>query len=142
MPIDFIFPARVEPNDEGGFIISFRDIPEALTEATSEENVDRMAADALITAMDFYFEDHRAVPLPSSPQPGEISVELPLSVIAKVLLLNEIIAQKIRPADLARRMGIPRQEMTRIMDLKHTTKIDTLSAAFKALGKKLRFSLD
>jgi hypothetical protein len=43
-----------------------------------------MAADALATAMDFYFEDKRPVPPPSDPKRGETLVELSTSVAAKV----------------------------------------------------------
>jgi antitoxin HicB len=53
------------------------------------------------------------------------------------MLLNEMIAQRVRPADLARRMGIKPQEVNRIIDLNHSTKIDTVAAATAALGKEL-----
>jgi antitoxin HicB len=87
--------------------------------------------------MDFYFEDGRSVPSPSPAQEGERLVALPLSVSAKVMLLNEMISQHIRPADLARLMGIKPQEVNRIIDLNHATKIDTVAAATAALGKEL-----
>jgi antitoxin HicB len=60
----FRYPARLIP-DGSGFAVKFRDIPEALTcGATREEAID-MAGDALATAMDFYFEDERVVPMPA-----------------------------------------------------------------------------
>jgi antitoxin HicB len=62
---------------------------------------------------------------------------LPASVAAKVLLLNEMIAQKVRPATLARRLRVTPQEVTRLIDLRHTTKIDGIAGALKALGKTL-----
>jgi|GEM_PF-4652354 len=43
-----------------------------------------MAADALLTAMDFYFEDHRIVPEPSAPRRGEVLISLPASVFARL----------------------------------------------------------
>lgn len=66
----FRYPARLIP-DEGTFAVMFRDIPEALTcGATREEAID-MAGDALVTSMDFYFEDKRPVPMPSAPKRGK-----------------------------------------------------------------------
>ena len=100
-----------------------------------------MAADALLTAMDFYFEDGRAVPDPSAPAAGEELVALPLSVWAKVQLLNLRIEKNARPADIARAMGIKPQEVTRILDLHHATKIDTLAAAFAAMGAELTIAI-
>jgi len=40
-------------------------------------------------------------------------------------------------AELSRRMGARPQELTRIMDLVHATKIDTVADALVALGKQL-----
>lgn len=135
------YPATFTPAEEGGFVVTFRDIPEAITQGDDEAEALSMAADALLTVMDFYFEDRRPVPLPSEAAEGEHLIELPLSASAKVLLLNEMLAQKARPADLARLMGIKPQEVNRIVDLEHATKIDTLAAAFKALGRELELTV-
>jgi antitoxin HicB len=134
------YPARIA-RDGNGFVVSFPDIPEALTGApTREEALDR-AADALTTAMDFYFEDRRPVPAPSLPKRGQVMVDLPASVSAKVLLLNEMLRQDVRPAELARRMKVRPQEVNRITTLSHPTKIDTISQALAAMGKRLELSL-
>jgi antitoxin HicB len=131
------YPANFEVSSSGRYIVTFRDIPEAITQGDTEAEALDMAADALLTAMDFYFEDRRPVPSPSTPVEGERLIELPLSASAKVLLLNEMLAQKVRPVDLARLMDLKPQEVNRIVNLDHATKIDTLAAAFKALGREL-----
>ena len=131
------YPARFDPADEGGYTVTFRDIPEAITQGDTLEEAEAMARDALITAMDFYFEDGRAVPAPSKAAKGERLVALPLSVAAKVALLNARLESGARPADVARTMGIKPQEMTRVFDLKHPTKIDTIAAALAAMGYEL-----
>ena len=84
------YPARVVRDGEG-FVVSFPDIPEARTGAASREQAFGMAADALATPMDFYFEDRRRVPAPSAVKRGEVAIDLPPSVAAKVLLLNEML---------------------------------------------------
>lgn len=137
----FRYPAQIEPNGEGGFIASFRDIPETLTEAWTEEELQKNTLDALITAIDFYIEDRRRFPQPSEFRTGDMAVELPPSVVAKVLLLNTMIETNTRPADLARKLGVSRQEVSRLMDLRHTTKIDTVARALYALGRRLDLSL-
>jgi antitoxin HicB len=135
----FRYPARLIP-DGAGFAVKFRDIPEALTcGATRDEAID-MARDALATAMDFYFEDERVVPMPSSPKRGDVLVDLPASVSAKVLLLNTMLEQKISASELARRMHTRRQEINRVINLRHPTKIDTIAAALAALGMHLELS--
>jgi antitoxin HicB len=56
---------------------------------------------------------------------------------AKVLLLNEMLRQNVRPAELARRIGTTPQEVNRLTNIRHTSKIDRIDAALKALGKRL-----
>jgi antitoxin HicB len=131
------YPAQLEPEADGGYSVTFRDIPEAITQGDTLEEACCEAVDALITAMDFYFEDGRTVPTPSAAQPGEELVATPVSVATKVMLLNLMVEQRTRPAELARAMHIRPQEVTRLMDVRHATKIDTLAAAFAALGKRL-----
>ena len=131
------YPMTVESNGEGGFIAFFRDVPES----RSLDELKEDALSALITAIDFYIEDGREFPAPSELQTGDMAVDLPASVVAKVLLLNTMVQANIRPADLARKMHIKPQEVTRITDIKHSTKIDTLQNAFKALGKELVLEL-
>jgi antitoxin HicB len=133
----FRYPARFEPAEEGGYVVTFRDIPEAITQGDTLEEARQMAADDLLTAMDFYFEDKRKVPSPSKPVESEVLVDLPVSASAKILLLNEMIDQKVTAADLARRLNTRPQDVQRIVDLGHTTKIDTIAEALEALGKRL-----
>ncbi|WMD23284.1 type II toxin-antitoxin system HicB family antitoxin [Achromobacter seleniivolatilans] len=134
------YPALLEP-DDGGFNVTFRDIPEAITCGDNREDALEMAAGALLTAMEFYFEDRRPVPLPSSPKDGEVLIPLPASVWAKVLLLNEMLAQRVTPAELARRLDTRPQDITRIVNLGHATKIDTIAAALRTMGKELDLSV-
>jgi len=134
------YPAVFEP-DSGGFVVTFRDIPEAITQGDTLDEARAMAADALLTAMDFYFEDKRPVPAPSKAKKGEELIALPASVSAKVLLLNEMLAQKVTPSELARRLSTRPQDVNRIVNLGHATKIDTIAEAFEALGKHLEVSV-
>jgi antitoxin HicB len=134
------YPAKIE-RDTVGYLVTFRDIPEANSAGETLEQAEEMAADALLVAMDFYFEDRRPVPAPSAPRKGEVMVGLPASISAKVLLLNEMLAQGITPAELARRMHTRPQDVNRIVNLEHTTKIDTIAQALAAMGKELELSL-
>ena len=95
----------------------------------------------MLTAMDFYFEDKRPVPAPSKARKGEELVALPVSVSAKILLLNEMIAQHVSPSELARRLHTRPQDVNRIVDLGHATKIDAIAAALAALGKELELAI-
>jgi len=119
------------------FLVTFPDIPEAITQGNNRFHALKMAKEALESAMDFYFEDKRPVPMPSKPKRGQAVVELPPSVAAKALLLNEMLRQKVKPAELARRLGTTPQEVNRLTNIRHTTRIDRVDEALRALGKRL-----
>ena len=68
-------------------------------------------------------------------------VALPLIVVAKMLLLNVMVSSNIRACDLARKMHIKPQEVNRIIDLQHKTKMDTIDSAMRALGKSLQLTV-
>lgn len=134
------YPASIVKEDDG-YTVAFRDIPEAITCGDSLEDALFMAKDTLLISMDFYFEDRRKVPLPSKAKKGEHLIELSPSVFAKLLLLNELIEQGISNVELAKRINVKPQEVQRIVNLEHTTKIDTISKALAALGKRLELRI-
>jgi antitoxin HicB len=86
------YPVVLTPAEEGGFVVTFPDIPEAITQGDERDSALEMGLDALITSLDFYFDDKRPVPPPSRIKRGWSYVELPPSVAAKVLLFNESLA--------------------------------------------------
>ncbi len=123
---------------DGKFIkVNFPDIPEALTQGKDCEEALVMAKEALELAMEFYFEDRRPVPEPSKAKRGQPVIELSASLSAKVLLLNEMLRQKVRPVELARRLRTTPQEVNRLTNIRHTSRIVGIAVALKALGKTM-----
>ena len=116
------YPAHFEPAEEGGFVVTFPDIPEAITQGEDVEDALVHAADVLESAMDYYIQDGIPIPAPSKPKRGQHLIELPASYAAKILLLNEMASQKVRPAELARRLKVTPQEVNRLIDWRHTTR--------------------
>ena len=130
------YPVELTP--DGKFLmVTFPDIPEANSQGDSVEDALNMAVDALETALDFYFDAGRPVPAPSKPKRGQHMVELRASIAAKVLLLNEMLRQKVRPVELARRLQTTPQEVNRLTNIRHTSRIDGIAVALKALGKTM-----
>ena len=83
----FSYPARVA-RDGGGYLVTFPDIPEAMTGAKERVEAIKLAADALTTAMDFYFEDRRPVPMPSPLKKGQVAVPQGEGLRSAVFLVN------------------------------------------------------
>ena len=134
----YAYPVTLTPDEiDGGFVVTFKDIPEAVTQGENEADALQNAREALEVALDFYFDDKQSVPLPSKPKRGQKAVVLSASMTAKVILLNEMIAQNVRPVELARRLGTTPQEVNRLTNVRHTSRIDGIAAALGALGKQL-----
>ena len=53
---------------------------------------------------------------------NEVSVELTPSETVKVLFLNSMVETKTKPIQIARRLGIAKQEVTRILNPRQKTK--------------------
>jgi antitoxin HicB len=56
---------------------------------------------------------------------------------AKAELYREFYAARIRRAELARRLGVPRTSVDRLFNLRHQSRLDQIDAAFESLGKKI-----
>ncbi|MFQ0990697.1 type II toxin-antitoxin system HicB family antitoxin [Gilliamella apicola] len=125
------YPATLTKENER-WTVTFRNIPEVITCDDDLQDALNMAQDALIASM-----DHRTVPLPSKAKKGEYLIDLPASLFAKALLLNEIITNIER----AKRINAKPQEVQRIVNLNHSTKIDTISKALSASGKHLELKV-
>ena len=96
------YPVRMKKDTNGARLVTFPDIPEAATSAHNEANALGHALETLESALEFYFEVGCAMKMPSAPKRGQQSVSLPASMSAKLLLLNEVLKQNVRPAELAR----------------------------------------
>lgn len=57
-------------------VVTFRDVPEAITQGNNFDDAVEMAQDALRTAMEFYDERAEAYPKPSEPQMGDVIINL------------------------------------------------------------------
>lgn len=135
------YPVTLTPDTNGSYLVGFPDFPEANSVGDDEADALRNAVDALETALDIYFEQRRPVPLPSEPAEGQRVVALPALDTAKVLLWNEMHAQQLRKADLARMLDVHTPQVDRLFDLSHSSKIEFVEQAAKALGKSLNVSL-
>lgn len=61
-----------------GFVVTFRDVPEAITQGYNFLDAIGMAEDALCLAMEFYKERGDDYPTPSAPQTGDVMIGVEL----------------------------------------------------------------
>jgi len=133
-----LYPATIK-RDGNSFTLIFPDIPGAHTNGDTREDAVAHAPDALHTAVSMLMEKNLDIPAPSAARrKSVVLVGLP-SVIsdAKTGLYMALRASGLRKTELARRMGIHKQQVDRLLDIDHASRIEQLEGAFAALQMKL-----
>jgi antitoxin HicB len=102
----FVYPVTLTP-DGDTVLVSFADVPEAITFGADEDEALMQAVDALETALSFYLEarKHKPLPLPSKPKRGQRTVRPSALEGAKLGVYRAMTEQGIKKAELARRLG-------------------------------------
>lgn len=70
------YPAALIPDPHGGFTVTFRNVPEAITEADTRAEALLRAEDALESALAMYVADKEPLPGLSEAETGEVMVPL------------------------------------------------------------------
>jgi len=136
------YPAKFTPDrTAGGFVVTFPDVPEAITQGDTIEEAMAMASEALELALTFYTEKWADLPVPGSLKRGMRMVRVPALSEAKFVLYSALRAAGVRKIDLARRLKCSPSQVDRLLDISHHSKLDQLEAAFAAIGKRLSIEI-
>jgi antitoxin HicB len=127
--------------EDGGFVITCRDLPEAITQGKSFEEALVEAADCLEEAIAARIDDERDIPMPSASRRGERFVSIPPSMALKAAVYLAVREAGISNSELARRMRLDEKEARRILDPHHPTKIARIEAALAVLNRHVELAL-
>jgi antitoxin HicB len=122
--------------DEGTLLVTFPDVPEAITFAVDAADATRRAREALTIALSMYVDKGKPLPAASRVNRGQVDISLPAGVTAKLALYNAMREAGVSKAELGRRLGYHRQHIDRIVDLCHKTRFEVLEAALEVVGKR------
>ena len=133
----FLYPARLTPDKkDGGYVVTFRDIPEAITQGETVEECLEEAAGALQAALEGRIMSELDIPKASKSKRGEHSIAVPVQTALKAALYLEMRKTGITRVELARRLHIDEKEARRMLDPHHPTKADRLEKALAVLGRQ------
>lgn len=132
----FDYPVILTP-DGATVLVTFPDVPEAITFGTDEDEALLQAVDALESALAFYVADRKPLPVPSKARRGQKTVRPSALEGAKLGVYQAMTEQGIRKAELARRLGWHLPQVDRLFDLRHASRLDQLESAARALGRSL-----
>jgi antitoxin HicB len=131
------FPAALTPDPVGGFTVTFRDVPEAITEGDTREEALLRAEDALESALAMYVAAKEPLPASSEPQAGEEMLPLSALGMAKTALYEAMREQRVGRAELARRLRWHLPQVSRVLDPRHASRMEHVETALAALGLRL-----
>ncbi len=134
----YAYPCQLTPDEDGGFVVTFRDVPEAITGGNDHAEVLAMAEDALATALAGYVHEEWEIPAPSGIEEGEVSVAVPSVVAAKLALYSAMKAQRVSKADLAHRLGVSEGAVRKMANPDDRSNMDRVQQALRELGHSLK----
>jgi len=132
----FDYPVTLTP-DDGTVLVTFPDIPEAITFGADKDEAMLHAVDALETALSMYVDARKPLPAVSKAKRGQKTVRPSALECAKLGVYQAMTEQGIKKAELARRLGWHMPQVDRLFDLRHASNLDQIEAAAKALGRHL-----
>jgi antitoxin HicB len=138
----FIYDARFERGDRRGIVVTFPDVPEAITQGDDEADARIMATEALGLALLTYPQRGLALPRRSAKSKALVPIAVEPDIAAKLAVLEAFREARISKSELSRRLDKDEKEVRRILDPRHATKLSTLTEALRALGHRLVMGME
>lgn len=133
----YAYPCVLTPEDDGGFSVSFPNVPEALTCGDDEAEALSMAEDALAVALGAYVRAREEIPAPGPVRPGQVTVAVPLVVAAKLALYTAMREQGLSKVGLAARMGLSEGAVRKLLNPQHRSHIRQVEKALRKVDRRL-----
>lgn len=139
--MDYQFLARFARDTDGGYLVTFPDVPEAITQGDDWADAFASASDALGVALRGRLADGKALPAPAAKGKGLVPVAVDAETALKLAVIEAFRASDMSKVEFARRLGKSDNEPYRILDPDHATKLGLLQSALKVLGKQVVVSV-
>ena len=134
----FVYPATLTPDvQDSGFIVTFVDVPEAITQGDDVPEALHQAADCLEEAIAGRIRRREDIPEPSPVQAGQYAVAVPAQTAAKAALYVALRQMQLTQVELAARLQCDEKEVRRLLDPRHASKLSRLEAALALLGQQI-----
>ncbi|QND52145.1 type II toxin-antitoxin system HicB family antitoxin [Phyllobacterium sp. 628] len=140
--MQYSYRAKIEADPDGGFLVTFPDVPEALTHGGDLCEARENATEALGLALRGYLAYGKDPPMPSAGRSkGMAEIPVEATDALKLAVIAAFKSSGLSKSELARQLGKGETEARRILDPDHPTKLPLLEAALAALGKKILISV-
>jgi antitoxin HicB len=133
----FQYPVLLTHADEGGYVVTCRDLPELVTQGESIDDALEQAADAMDEVFATYLTEGLDLPPPSKARRREHLVAPPAETVAKAALYVAMRQAGISKVQLAKRLGVDEKEVRRLLDPHYGSKLPRIAKAISLLGQRL-----
>lgn len=127
------YPVSLD-DDDGTVLVTSADFPELTTFGNDRNEALARAVDALEEAIAARIAAKQDIPEPSA---DGVQVTVPTLTAIKALLYQGMREQGIGNMELARRLGWHLPQVDRVLDVHHSSRLDRMDAALKAIGYQL-----
>ena len=138
----FEYAVALAPADEGGFVVTCRDLPQLVTQGDDQAQALSEAADAMDEVFATYMLGGLDFPAPTRATKGEFIVAPPAETVAKAALYVAMKEAGISKVQLAERLGVDEKEVRRLLDPHYGSKLPRIAEAIGLLGRRLVIGLD
>ena len=135
------YPCILKHYEDGEFVVTFPDVPEAITGARDWAETLALAEDALSVALAGYVHMGWDIPTPSAPAPGQVMVAVYPVVAAKLALYTVMREQGITKVALGDLLGVSEAAVRKLVNPDHRSHIGQVEKALKLLGCSLSLSV-
>lgn len=137
--MQYAYPCNLIPDrEEGeGFIVTFPDVPGALTGAQTREESLFLAEDVLVAMLAVYVQQQRTIPTPSPVADGQELVAVPPIAAAKLALYTAMREQGITGNALAVRLNLSDSAIRKLLDPDCYSHISQIMKALRNVGRSL-----
>ena len=138
----FDYPVLLKAAEEGGYIVTCRDLPSLITQGEDKADALAQAADAMDEVFATYMLEGLTFPTPSKPRRYEYSIAPPAETMAKAALYMAMSEAGITKVQLARQLGVDEKEVRRLLDPHYGSKLPRIAQAIQLLGRRLVIGLE
>ena len=138
----FDYPVLLKAAEEGGYIVTCRDLPSLITQGEDKVDALSQAADAMDEVFATYMLEGLTFPVPSNTRRGEYSIAPPAETMAKAALYTAMSEAGLTKVQLAKQLGVDEKEVRRLLDPHYGSKLPRIAQAIQLLGKRLVIGLE
>jgi antitoxin HicB len=138
----FQYSVLLTAAEEGGYVVTCRDLPQLVTQGEDMQDALAQAADAMDEVFATYMIEGIDFPEPSKAKRREHIVAPPAETMAKAALYVAMREAGITKTQLAKQLGVDEKEVRRLLDPHYGSKLPRIAHAVSLLGQRLVIGLE